>query len=218
LTAKKGISGKKWLNSHTKQARKDFKNHKLLTEVGPGHWRISQVDTNMYWCDVVVMGGVGLAVWGDIDGCFFSYYSGAESPEELVYWIGDADIGYYGRQKARIGTGGLMDEYIDEVAIYDLYQRLKCAKDEFGDEWEEVGEKYTSAIEDAVKNIRNGYPVSDAKKGLYDDISELDQDVWEWLGSVGKVPSIRLIYAMTAVRRLAQLLRQKAKVTGKSST
>ena len=42
--------------------------------------------------------------------------------------------------KAHIGMSGpeLVDEYVDEVAIYDLHKRLRDAKEEHGEEWGEL--------------------------------------------------------------------------------
>jgi hypothetical protein len=220
----KGINGKTWVKRHVRQARSMFKHHRM-TEVGPGHWRLrNKKEPCFYWCDIVVMGGCGLAVWGDIEGMFFSYYSGAKRPEELVYWMANADPGYYGRQKAHIGMSGpeLVDEYVDEVAIYDLRQHLKWTKDGMGYEWDDsieggpygtttVGSEYTEAINNAIESIEQGQDLTLVKNELYDALMGVDTDAWEWLGSIGRVPSSRLIYCLSAVRRLGQLLRAKEK-------
>ena len=223
-----GSNGNTWLKREVKRSRSAFKAHRMRV-IGPGHWRIwNPKNSGNFWCDIVVMGNCGLAVWGDIDGCFFSYYSHPKTPEEVVYWMANADVSYYGRQKAHIGMGGpeLVNEYVDEVAIYDIRQRLKDAKEEFGECWHEpnrshswsentsgrsTGELYTEAMEKAISAIQCGDPVEMVKNALYEDLSGIDSDSGEWLGGIGRVPSSRLIYALTAVRRLGQLLRREEK-------
>jgi len=216
-----------WISRHVKRARAAFKNHTMKV-IGPGHWRLKNPkEPCHFWCDIVVMGDCGLAVWGDIEGCFFSYYSNPKRPEEVVYWMADADVSYYGRQKAHIGMSGpeLVDEYVDEVAIYDLRQRLKQAKEEHDDEWDEprsrtdmtsttVGSEYTEAIESAIESIQHGEHITLVMDELRDALRHVDQDAWEWLGSIGRVPSSRLIYTLSAVRRLGQLLRREEKKRG----
>jgi len=227
----KGLSGKVWVNRQVKMARSAFKNHKMAV-IGPGHWRLKRPEDGCFWCDIVVMGGCGLAVWGDIDGCFFAYYSGAKRPEELVHWMGQADIWYYGHQKACIGMGGkdIVDEHVDEVAIYDLRQKLKCAKEEFGDEWDgsisdirrhgtawgdtTIKDKYTKSIEDAIRSIQYGNHLVLVKNELFECLQVIEPDAWEWMENIGKVPSVRLIYALTAVRRLSQILARKDRRNG----
>jgi hypothetical protein len=223
----KGLDGKTWMNREVKRARSSFKNHQMKV-IGPGHWRIRRPQDSCFWVDIVVMGDCGLAVWGDIGGLFFSYYSKPSRPEAVVYWMAKADVGYYGRQKARIGTGGpeLVDEYVDDVAVYDLRQRLKWAKEEYGYGWTEARTKrnlwgndeeytpegeYTEAIDTAIASIQQGENVQEVQRALYDDISKVEQDAYEWVFGIGKVPSGRLIYALTAVRRLGQLLRREDK-------
>lgn len=233
----KGINGDTWMKQEVKRARSAFKHHRMKV-IGPGHWRIwNPKDAGHFWCDIVVMGDCGLAVWGDIEGCFFSYYSKPKTPEEVVYWMaraGESDISYYGRQKAHIGMSGaeLVDEYVDDVAIYDLKQRLRDAPEEYGEGWDEpnhshswldntsrrpTGELYTEAMEKAISAIRCGDPVETVKNALYEDLQGIDSDAWEWLGSIGRVPSSRLVYALTAVRRLGQLLRAEAKKKEKAA-
>jgi len=221
----KGLKGNVWTQRHVTQARAAFKHHSM-TEVGPGHWHLkNKKNPCHFWCDIVVMGNCGLAVWGDIAGCFFSYYSGAKKPEELIHWIANADLNYYGRQKAHIGMNGpeLIDEYVDDVAIYDLHMHLKWTQDDFGNEWNDsdtygttVGSKYTLAIESAIESIEHGEDITLVKNKLYDALKEVDSDTWEWLGSIGRVPSTRLIYCVSAVRRLGQLLKAKKKQKAKT--
>lgn len=207
---KLGINGESKINKKIKQARLAFKNHKMKV-IGLGHWRIwnPKSPCNL-WVDIVVMGNCGLSVWGDIDGCIFSYYSNPKSPEELVHWIGDDCSLNYVWEKANIGMSSskLTTCYDDDVAIYDLNERLKQAKNEYGEMWDDtsIGDKYTEAVESAINSISDVVSLESVKNSLYDTISEIDQDCWEWLGSIGRIPSDRLIYAVSAVQRLSQIL------------
>jgi len=206
-----GISDRQWVGRCVELAREAFETH-VMKVVGPGHWRIKRPNRQQFWTDIVVMGNVGLAVWGDIDGMFFAYYSGAQRPEQLVHWMAKADPCSYGREKASIGSGGpeLVDEYVDEVAIYDLHERLEDAQNEYDEEeWEKIKEEYTDAIHSAIERVQYGDSIPLVHMSLHDDIQELDPDCWEWLGGIGRVPSVRLIYALAAVRRLWELITEQ---------
>lgn len=210
-----GKDGKVWMEETQARAKADFAQHEMKV-IGPGHWRIQKLGTGVFWCDIVVMGNVGLAVWGDIEGCFFSYCSGARSPEAVVSWMAHADVSYYGRQKAHIGMSGseLVDEYVDDVALYDLDQRLEAAKEEHDeDQWNEprrgkstLGETYTEAINDAKMRVGNGDGMKWVHDGLMEDLRNEEQDCYEWVYKIGQVTSCRVIYALAAVSRLNELL------------
>jgi hypothetical protein len=212
-------------------ARKDFATHEHKV-VGPGHWRLSKPGSSSYWCDIVVMGDCALSVWGDIAGCFFSYYPDAKSPEEVVAWMARADVGYYGHQKAAIGMGNIgVDEYRDEIAIADLRERHLQAPEEFGEAgWAVHGDHYTALFERAIGRFRNGEDRRLILDELYlghrggqqhvidgvanwtwiPGLEEIDQDATEWLYTVGEVTSTRVIYALAAISRLHELLQAAA--------
>lgn len=209
--------GRVWMDEIQAQAKADFAQHKMK-EIGPGHWHIRKPDTGIFWCDIVVMGNVGLAVWGGIEGCFFSYYSGAKGPRQLVAWMGNADVGYYGKQKAHIGMGGgeLVEEYVDEVALYDLDQALEQREEEYDPEdWNEPRSDgpsprmiYTDAFSDVRAVVNNGEDIRGALAELCDTLMRagVDDTPYEWAFSIGQVTSCRVIYALAAVSRLNELL------------
>lgn len=207
-------SGKQWMKEVQDAAKEAFSTHEK-EDIGPGHWRIIRPDSGAHWADIVVMGDMGLAVWGDIDGCFFAY-NGSKNPEEIVAWIANADVEYYGRQKACIGMGSseLVDEFIDEVALYDLDQCLKQLKEEHSlDDWNcprqeqsTVGETYEEAFEMARSLIACGEDIRFVQYELMEDVMNEDQDAHEWVFGIGKVTSSRVIFAMGAVARLHELL------------
>jgi len=210
-------NGNVWMEETQNRAKADFAQHQAK-EVGPGHWRIAKPGTvvGAFWADIVVMGNVGLAVWGDIDGCFFSYCSGSGSPEAVVAWMANADVGYYGRQKAHIGMGGgeLVDEYVDEVALYDLEQYLEQRLEEYDEETLDeprrgqptARETYKKAFERARCAVGRGDHMKTVLDNLYEDLMNEDQDAYEWVYSIGQVTSCRVIYALAAVSRLHELL------------
>lgn len=207
----KAISGKAWMDHLQAEARDNFKNHQL-TEVGPGHWRIKRPNEGTYWADIVVMAKAAISVWGDIDACVFAYYSGNEPYENVIAWMAGADAGYYGRQKAAIGMGNIgVDQYVDEVAVYDLRERLAQAPSEYGEEgWEKHEEKFTEAINNAIENV-GGMNIETVQTCLLEDLRGTDDDAWEWVGSIGRVTSVRVIYALAAIARLYELLQAKEK-------
>lgn len=214
-----GRSGGDWMKKQQERAKLGFAQHEMK-EIGPGHWRLKKPGTGNLWCDIVVMGDVGLAVWGDIEGCFFSYYSGAKDPKELVAWMGRADVSYYGRQKAHIGmnSGELVDEYVDEVALYDLAQALKQREEEYDEEgWvgpcpgveaPSVKEVYEEAFQEATGAIRRGEHMKNVLDELCHTLMQagVEDTPYEWVYSIGRVTSCRVIYALAAVARLHELL------------
>lgn len=229
----KGIDGTTITEKRIREARECFETH-TMKEVGPGHWHMRRKKDSCFWCDIAVLGGVGLVVWGDIQGLIFSYYSCAKKPEELVHWMAKFDPYYYCRQKASIGMGGdeYVDEYEDDVAIYDLRQHLKEVKEGYTEEeWfgpvspenqftKTIADIYTEAVNDAIGSINCGENLQEVIRDFADDIKEIDSDAWEWLGSIGRVPSCRLIWCLAAIERLSQLLSEEEKEveeSGKSS-
>jgi len=208
------IDGQTWMKKRQDQARKAFAGHQMKV-IGPGHWRIMNPSSGQHWADIVVMGNVGLAVWGDIEGCFFAYCSGATTPEQVVAWMANADVSYYGRQKANIGMTGseLVDEYVDDVALYDLEQALKQREEEYGPEdWEEPKSIYEDAFKETGEAINRGEPIESALHELCDTLMQagVDDAPYEWVFSIGRVTSCRVIYALGATARLHELLQAKA--------
>ena len=201
------ISASEWLNKRQAQAEKDFASHETLVEVGPGHWRISRADKSCFWAEIVVMANRAITVWGDISACTFAYCSGAKLPEDVVAWMARADASYYGRQKASIGMCDVgVVEFRDDVAVYDLKERINDAAEEFGHEWAIVRTQYTDAIDAAISSIEYGYHIQVVHRELHDALSEIEDDCYEWIYDIGKVTSIRVIYALAAISRLHKLL------------
>lgn len=215
------MDGQTWMEKRQQQAKEDFSRHEVK-EIGPGHWRLARPagdqDGGQFWCDVVVMANVGLAVWGDIEGCFFAYCSGAKTPEQVVAWMANADVSYYGRQKAHIGMSGgeLVDEYVAEVAHHDLHQALVQRREEYGEkEWDaEDGPKglYEDLFAETGVAIDRGEPIEDVLRELCDDLMRdgVDDTPYEWVFSIGCVTSCRVIYALAAVARLHELLQDES--------
>ena len=203
------ISAKEWMQDMEKMARGAFKDHHMAV-IGPGHWMLRNPKKSQYWCDIVVIANRGISVWGDIDGCFFAYCSGAQTPEAVIEWMAKADLSYYGRQKASIGMGGEdvgVVDYVDEVALYDLDEILKRESENYGeDTWNKIKDEFTNAILTAKRSIKEGEHIKIVQDTLLSDMIGIDNDAWEWTHGIGKVTSVRVIYALKAIERLHQLL------------
>jgi hypothetical protein len=200
-------SSREWVDECSKQADEDMA--KLQAKgIGPGHWGLRG---SSHWCDIVVMGGnKAISVWGDIEACTFAYCSGASAPWDVIKWMANADPHYYGKQKARIGMGNVgIDDYIDEVALYDLEIRYQEAKAEYGELWTKPRRRqrtrsvvYADAFYRAVQAVKCGDNIEHVHDRLYDDLKNEEDDVWEWVYEIGKATSVRVIYALAAIRRL----------------
>ncbi len=106
---------------------------------------------------------------------------------------------------------------MEDVALHDLDERLKSAWEEYGEEtWGKnrrgqptIGETYTKVINDAKNRIKRGDPMVSVHNMLMDDIQSEEQDAYEWVYLIGRVTSCRVIYALVAVRKLWELLRNR---------
>lgn len=173
------------------EAAKDFEHHRV-EEVGQGHWRIRKPQASEFWCDIVVLGhNSAIMVWGDIAACVFAYCSGESDPLGVVRWMASADTDY-GHQKAVIGMGDLdiCEGYEPAVALHEIEDRIDDASCQFVDVLE--------LAKDRVFDM-------DFQEWFFDEVQEFDPDAWEWVGSIGKVTSVRVIYALAAIRRLNEL-------------
>jgi len=200
-------SSREWVDECSEQADKDMAKLQAK-EIGPGHWGLRG---SSHWCDIVVIcDNKAISVWGDIEACTFAYCSGASAPWDVVKWMANADPHYYGKQKARIGMGDIgIDDYIDQVAIYDLQMRLQDAKAEYGELWTKPrkrqrtrAEVYADVLHSAAHAVARGDDINHVHNRLYDDLKNEEDDAWEWVYDVGKVTSVRVIYALAAIRRL----------------
>jgi hypothetical protein len=187
-------SGEQYMQEVLARATQDFCKHEKQC-IGLGHWHMSRGD-GLYWCDIVVMQGGGIAVWGDIDACTFAY-SPYSDHVASIHWLASAGVAYYARQKATIGMSDPVaaQEHPPEVAIYDLLM-LKKDPDDYS----------IDAINEAIKDLDNGEHVDLVKQALM----EVDTGAWEWVDSIGRVTSTRVICALAAVKRLSALLKERS--------
>jgi hypothetical protein len=215
LRAKAPETGHQWIDQTMERATKDFSRHRM-TEVGPGHWRIKRPKESPFWADIVVLGGNrAISVWGDIEACTFAYCSGATTPEHVVHWMANADPSYYGKQKAEIGMGGVgVDQYESDIAENDLKSILAEEPENWGEAWPDVEETYEDAFDAAIARLRLGVDVQHIHSQLMDALHNVDSDAWEWIPQIGRVTSSRVIYALAAIRRLAELMKAKEKEHG----
>lgn len=203
-------TGEQWIAQTMARATRDFSGHRMQ-QVGHGHWRIKRPQESSFWADIVVLGGNrAISVWGDIEACTFAYCSGATTPEHVVHWMANADPSYYGRQKASIGMGGVgVDEYQADIAEHDLKSILAEEPENWGEAWPGVQEVYEDAFDDAIGQLRLGRDVLSVHNQLMEALHNVDSDAWEWVPQVGRVTSSRVIYALAAIRRLAELMMEK---------
>lgn len=210
------VDKRAYTNKVRDEAKDAFFQHELIT-ISPRHWRIKNPKRGKFWCEIVVMGhNSAISVWGDLNLCLFAYSSGSTKPEDVVAWMANADINYYGRQKAIIGMGGpeLVDDYNKEVAMYDVEQCLKDREEEWGEKWKLPFKVMTPKrmYEEVLYKLIESFgtePKIALDEACYELMySNLDPSAYEWIYNIGRVVSTRVIYAMEAISRLHKLLNE----------
>lgn len=164
----------------------------------PGNWLLKGpgLALGAFWAQVVVLRGGYLYVGGDIQACVFGVYSDSQDPYDIVRWLGKHDFDRYVIEKAIIGFGSpalVWDRDDAQFAreIKELMAEFKQESREYtllGDALSEVGERSREAI---VEDLYNG--------GI--DAESLP---------TGEIPSVRVIYAHAALRRLCQIWSETA--------
>jgi hypothetical protein len=106
--------------------------------------------------------------------------------------------------------GGVgVDEYQSDIAEHDLKSILENEPENWGEEWSTVEEVYEDAFDAAIARLRLGLDVQQVHTQLMDALGNVDPDAWEWIPQIGRVTSSRVIYALAAIRRLAELMLEK---------
>lgn len=205
----KAISRVEWEQRAERQAAVSFACHEMNV-VGPGHWALQRPNDSAFWAHVVVM-NTGVGVWGDIPACVFAYHTGV--PEKLVSWVAGMSIGEYAVEKASTGMGSLeaATDWASSVAVFDLRQKLeedREAHSVLNDlEYRRERHAYVEAIRNAIETVQGETTKSEWNSELIDDLYHFDSEAWEWVIGIGEVTSLRVIYALAAVKRLHALLR-----------
>ncbi len=199
--------------------RKAFAKHTIASR-GDGRWVLREPGTSNLQCEIVALAWGTLLVHGDFSHCIWTYYSGDGGPEALVRWIGrQSGLGYV-CQKAIKGLEDhrLVEEINGEVLAHDLQEYLdewreqNALDDEDNDPSEDEQrerERITEAIEDAIKEASGASDDGDGHRIVH---ALVDDDVIdsETAGSLGEVPTRRVVCAWQAVVRLRELLDEES--------
>jgi len=180
------------------------------------------------WFEVVVFWNGTMLVHGDIDHVMFGHYGRFKDPEQVVRWMGGTrDFAYYVAQKACIGMGSardcltskdmhvFLDRVLDHVESTYLDGKKIVLPEGKGVEWDDIrdaAKEQVSAVYDQfpewLQTAFDGAIEGADFPGLLNEIQDHgDHDAWEsGVFEWGDVPSVRLVYAYQALKRLVQLL------------
>jgi hypothetical protein len=193
----KAISRRDYEKDLQEQARKDFSGHDTYRVISPSQWRIFKPGTSTFWAEIAVMGSA-VAVWGDIDGCFFAYGPSSKHPEDVLRWLAGSNLGY-AREKASIGMTSIGHETdLPEVALHRLHEmRTEYVEENDDGRFDTL----IAAIEESCDQLETGSTVQDLREFLYDHSFDIGE-----IARIGRVTTARVIYALEAVNKLVQLM------------
>jgi hypothetical protein len=198
-----------------------YKDHRIKRE-GDRRWLIQRKTAKgwegFHWTEIIIVTG-GILVHGDGDTCLFKVYhppKGEDDPIAAARWIAKAPD-QYAQEKCNIGmdtsgVAGVNNTFDDEVAIWELQERVKERTSEITDEAGNIAEalkedKELAAWRNALEAMQQGW--EDwyfVKNTLYDDLCEADVgDESELISDIGIVPAPRLYYARAALRKFVEL-------------
>lgn len=148
-----------------------------------------------YTTEIIALWGHSrLFVGGDIDDTVFAY--GPKEPIARIYWIGrHPQFDHYILEKASIGSQpNKVQDFDHDLAWIELAEHLELPLEEVKESLECEEECGQDAFIGA----------------FYDsELGKNETDAFEWLGGIGMLPSIRVIQAYCACRRLCELLDQE---------
>jgi hypothetical protein len=201
----KPISRREYEEALQKQAQEDMSGHDVYRAIDSHQWRVFTPGTNIFAAYIAVMGPC-VAVWGDIEGCFFAYGPKGQRPEDILRWLADSNIGY-AREKASIGMTSIGHEEDNaEVALHQIRGLLEDYKSEREDL--DVDERtYNMMVEtmsEACDMLKTGHAVQEVREYLYEHSIEA-----EYVSRIGCVTTARVIYALEAVNKLVQLMEKR---------
>jgi hypothetical protein len=201
-------------------ATEAFKDHDTFIRFSAEHYQIRRQTDGCYWADIVVLGGGrGIAVWGDIEACVFAY-AHASTVKDALTWLSGWNLSYQ-REKAAIGMTNIGDRVMDpDVAIEDvrfLIEQYRQDRDwdavelweqrEYFryDDHEEVAfqaQEHIQTLNEAIDQLRYGEPVELVRHFLFDSGHFEAEDIYH----IGDVVAPRVAYAVAAINRLCELL------------
>jgi hypothetical protein len=201
----------KHLKTNALQAAGAFAKH-VITKRSEGRWLLQQIhqDGKPDWtmaAEIVCLEGRAIFVGGDIDHTVFS--CGPRDPIARVRWMGECgDLGYYVRQKARIGTARhpeTVDEWHSAVAEEELKIYLADREEEepgYAESDDFDLEEFESACGADDRDSFYEHAMAAFKHADFQDFSEM-----------GEVLSPAVIYCHAALARLCVLLREEEAAT-----
>jgi hypothetical protein len=206
-------------------ATEAFKDHDTWIRFSETHYQIRRQGDGCYWADIVVLGGGrGVAVWGDIEACVFAY-AHAKTAREALAWISGWNLSYQ-REKAAIGMTSIGDTTTDDaVAIEDVRFLIEQYREDR--DWDAVAlwdqrdyfryddhnevrfqdQEHIQTLNEAICQLRHGHPVELVRGFLFDSGHFEAEDIYH----IGDVVAPRVAYAVAAVNRLCELLGMKGK-------
>lgn len=195
------------MKKHALQAAGSFAKH-VITKRSEGRWLLQQIHSDgrpdwTFAAEIVCLEGGSIYVGGDIDHTVFS--CGPRDPIARVRWMGECgDLGYYVRQKAKIGTPrhqDNVDEWHSSVAVEALKSYL-ADREEEEPGYAESADFDHEYFEWACDADNKHQFVDYAMKAFKDSEGE---DFWD----MGDVLSPAVIYCHAALARLCVLLREE---------
>lgn len=204
-----GKLAEKHLKTNALQAADAFAKH-VITKRSDGRWLLQRIHEDgkpesTYFVEVICLAGCALFVGGDIDHVVFAY--GPQEATARVRWMGECgDLGYYVRQKARIGSArgqDAIDEWQQDAAVEELRAYLAEREEE------EPGYSESEDYDDDYFRWACG---SDNQQEFVSNASQaFKHSESEDFYSMGVVLSPAVIYAHAALARLCVLLREEEK-------
>jgi len=165
--------------------------------------------TNM-WAEIIEGRGGYLYVNGDISACVFGICSGQSEPGRTVQWMSPSTPDGYMAEKLRTGMAGLYPctDWHSEFAVADLDEYLAEERKAFKDHDDELedhdDELEKQEVYSAIRRELSGGDMD--QREMWRRLYEAGVDP-ESFSRWGECPSIRMITAWGALRRLAELLR-----------
>lgn len=194
---------------HADNAARQFAGH-IITKRGDRRWLLQQMhkDGKPDWtmaAEIIALENSAIYVGGDLYHVIFAHGPRGDSPESvwaLLRWMGECtDLGYYVRQKARIGMGGKGDAPVDEwneKIAKALFAEYLADPEHEGQLKDQVSREYAMRAETQQEFVRHA---REALGGGYD----ANEAVFE----MGEVLAPRVICAHAALARLCVLLREE---------
>jgi len=204
------ITVSQYVDNHVKLADKWLSDHVVLHH--EQHERVGIVEVGKpngsfeHRCEIVLVRHSGhLVVTGDHDTMCFGRYSGPNRVSAAIAWMARDGVCGYVREKASIGMSGVgVDTWIAEVA---LSQAESYRDDVYEQEAQSIGDEY--ALREArlwrevAHMIRDGYEQNSILEHIYDNDGDGERC------DIGVVPSQRLLWAWSIIRKADQLLTEK---------